>query len=67
MLTTSTLDALQLQEQLARELSIVENERYLAPESKTYAIHVTLLLHAEKVKSYLRDCGTNEFKERFGL
>jgi hypothetical protein len=59
------------QRELTRELGLIEFN-YLWEGSKSreeieYELHLTLLLHAGKIKNYLRLYASQTFKERFEL
>ena len=65
-------DVQDLKAQLARDLNILsidvtEYAEYPTAEEVRYALHVTMLLHANKVIDYLKSNGNSTFKKRFNL
>jgi len=68
MLEKTTIECLEIVESTGRELKAIHTEdHFKSKNSIDYANHMTLLLLANKIKNYLKDNASDEFKERFSL
>ena len=68
MLETTTIDCLAIVVTTVDELHDIHVEdHFKSKNSIDYANHMTLLLLANKIKNYLKDNASDEFKERFSL